>query len=406
MAKKTYSIFIIFFLFIYSVSASDLSLISDKYILYNMNDDRIILEKDSHEKSYIASLTKMMTVLVSVENIGNYDKKITLTNSMFSDIEWDVSTAGFEVGETVTYNDLLYGAMLPSGADAVNSLAISISGSLSKFVKLMNSKAEELGLKDTHFANVTGLFDKDNYSTAYDVAQLLKYALKNEKFKELFNARKYTSTNNIKMTSTLISYNNSLNENISYITGSKTGYIPEGGYSLASTATISSVNYLLITLNASDGSSAPHVKDTVKTYKYFSSNYSYQNIVSNEDVIVTLKTKYAKEDTIEINSSESAEYYLKNNFDKKDLVYEYNGIDEISYFDKKGITLGTVKIKYNDEVLETFDLVYNATLSFSLLKYLWINKIYVLLIIIALTIVILFLKKKKRRRKVKITYSN
>lgn len=406
MAKKTYSIFIIFFLFIYSVSASDLSLISDKYILYNMNDDRIILEKDSHEKSYIASLTKMMTVLVSVENIENYDKKITLTNSMFSDIEWDVSTAGFEVGETVTYNDLLYGAMLPSGADAVNSLAISISGSLSKFVKLMNSKAEELELKDTHFANVTGLFDKDNYSTAYDVAQLLKYALKNEKFKELFNARKYTSTNNIKMTSTLISYNNSLNENISYITGSKTGYIPEGGYSLASTATISSVNYLLITLNASDGSSAPHVKDTVKTYKYFSSNYSYQNIVNNEDVIVTLKTKYAKEDTIEINSSESAEYYLKNNFDKKDLVYEYNGIDEISYFDKKGITLGTVKIKYNDEVLETFDLVYNATLSFSLLKYLWINKIYVLLIIIALTIVILFLKKKKRRRKVKITYSN
>lgn len=406
MAKKTYSIFIIFFLFIYSVSASDLSLISDKYILYNMNDDRIILEKDSHEKSYIASLTKMMTVLVSVENIENYDKKITLTNSMFSDIEWDVSTAGFKVGETVTYNDLLYGAMLPSGADAVNSLAISISGSLSKFVKLMNSKAEELELKDTHFANVTGLFDKDNYSTAYDVAQLLKYALKNEKFKELFNARKYTSTNNIKMTSTLISYNNSLNENISYITGSKTGYIPEGGYSLASTATISSVNYLLITLNASDGSSAPHVKDTVKTYKYFSSNYSYQNIVNNEDVIVTLKTKYAKEDTIEINSSESAEYYLKNNFDKKDLVYEYNGIDEISYFDKKGITLGTVKIKYNDEVLETFDLVYNATLSFSLLKYLWINKIYVLLIIIALTIVILFLKKKKRRRKVKITYSN
>jgi D-alanyl-D-alanine carboxypeptidase (penicillin-binding protein 5/6) len=294
MAKKTYSIFIIFFLFICSVSASDLSLISDKYILYNMNDDRIILEKDSHEKSYIASLTKMMTVLVSVENIENYDKKITLTNSMFSDIEWDVSTAGFEVGETVTYNDLLYGAMLPSGADAVNSLAISISGSLSKFVKLMNSKAEELELKDTHFANVTGLFDKDNYSTAYDVAQLLKYALKNEKFKELFNARKYTSTNNIKMTSTLISYNNSLNENISYITGSKTGYIPEGGYSLASTATISSVNYLLITLNASDGSSAPHVKDTVKTYKYFSSNYSYQNIVSNEDVIVTLKTNMQK----------------------------------------------------------------------------------------------------------------
>ncbi|NLC48185.1 MAG: D-alanyl-D-alanine carboxypeptidase [Tenericutes bacterium] len=403
MEKKICSIFILFFLFTSSIFGSELSLNSDKYILYNMNDDKVLLEEKSHEKSYIASLTKMMSVLVSIENIESYDKKILLTNEMFSDIEWDVSIAGFKVGDYVTYNDLLYGAMLPSGADAVNSLAISISGNLNKFVKLMNEKAKELNMKDTNFANVTGLFDKNNYSTAYDISLLLKYALKNEKFKEVFSAKKYTSTNNIRMSSTLIYYNNKINENISYITGSKTGYIDEGGYSLASTATINNVDYLLVTLNAPGKTSSEHVKDAVNTYQFYSKNYSYQNIVDKEDVVVTLNTKYAKEKTIDIYSNETIDYYLKNNFDKDKIIYEYNGINELSYFDKIGKSLGTITIKYEDEVLKTFDLVYSSTLTFSLFNFLWINKLFVLIVIMLIMITIILSKKKKKKRKIKIT---
>lgn len=398
MLKKLSSILIIFFFCIGTVYCSELKLTSDKYILYNMNDDRVLLEKNSNEKTNIASLTKIMTVLIAIENTDNYDKKVTITDEMLSDIEWDVSVSGFKSGETVTFNDLLYGAMLPSGADAANSLAYSTAGSMTKFIKMMNDKVNELNLKNTNFANVTGLYDKDNYSSAYDVAEILKYALKNSKFKEVFQTRTYTSTNNIKMRNTLLSYNNGKYD-VSYITGSKTGYIPEAGRCLATTATLNKVNFLLVTLNSYESTSS-HVKDAVDTYTYFDENYKYQNIVDTDDVIVTLNTKYAHEKTINIYSNESKEYYLKNDFDKeKDITYDYDGVDEVSYFTKKGTTLGKVNIMYNGKSIGNFELIYNATLSFSLLSFLWINKVYVIVIIIFITVLILSKNKTRKKKK-------
>ena len=189
-------IFLVFFL-LFKVEAfgETLNLNSDKYILYNLNDNIVLLNKNETQETYIASLTKMMTVIVAIENIEDYNKEVIITKEMFKDIAWDVSVAGFKVGEKVTYNDLLYGAILPSGADAVNALALSISGSYDDFIELMNQKAKDLSLKHTHFANVTGLFNENNYSSAYDVAEILKYALKNKKFKEVFETKRYTFSN-------------------------------------------------------------------------------------------------------------------------------------------------------------------------------------------------------------------
>ena len=110
---------------------------------------------------------------------------------MFDGIAWDVAVVGFKKGEKVTYDDLLYGAMLESGADATNALAILVSGNKKDFVQKMNEKARELNLQNTSFANVVGLYDKNNYSSAYDMAELLKYALKNPKYKELFETKTY-----------------------------------------------------------------------------------------------------------------------------------------------------------------------------------------------------------------------
>ena len=99
-----------------------------------------------------------MTTIVAIENIDDFDKKVTITYDMVKDIEWDVAIVGFNVGETVTYNDLLHGSLLSSGADAVNALALSIGKSYPNFVKMMNDKVKELGLTKTHFANVVGLY--------------------------------------------------------------------------------------------------------------------------------------------------------------------------------------------------------------------------------------------------------
>lgn len=396
MQKKLISILLVFIFFVVHVNASEVDLISEKYILYNMNDNSVLMQKDENTKTNIASLTKIMTVIVAIEKIDDYDEKVTITKEMLNGIASDVVTVGFKVGDKVTYNDLLYGAILASGADAVNALAISASGSLTKHVEAMNEKAKELGLENTHFENVVGLYDTNHYSSAYDVAQTLIYALKNKKFKEVFNTNTYTSTNNIKMKSTIERYNSN-NSDISYITGSKTGYIAKAGYCLASTATIDGVDYLLVTLNAFNDKNSPQIKDAVKTYKYFSDTYEYKNIVDTYDIVVTLKTKYAKEKEIGIHSNVTEESYLKKTFDKKDLVYDYDGLEEVSYFTKEGTKLGNIKIMYEGEELNSFDLMYNETLTFSIWLLLWDYKFYILGLMLFI-VLILLLKKKKRKK--------
>ncbi|MGM9874361.1 MAG: D-alanyl-D-alanine carboxypeptidase family protein [Bacilli bacterium] len=385
-----------------NVFAENLDLISDKYILYNLNDNKILMQKNENEETQIASLTKIMTIIVAIENITDFDEKVTITKDMVNNIEWDVAKIGLKSGDIVTYNDLLYGAMLPSAADCVNALAISISGNYKDFIELMNNKVKELKLEHTHFENVVGLYSKDNYSSAYDVAEILKYSLKNKKFKQIFEAKEYVLTNGKKINSTLKIYNKKVGEDISYITGAKTGYIKLAGNCLASTATIDNVNYLLVTLNAYSNKKSPHILDATSTYKYFSNNYSYKYILTKNDVVVNLKTKYAKEKNIDIHSSQEYKYYLKNDFNKESIKYEYDGIKEISYFTKKGTTLGKVKIKLNDEILETFELIYNENLTFSIASFLWINKAYVIAIILFIIILLKISKRKKEKKRVKV----
>ena len=152
--KKIYRYGIIFFLFslifinnVYSLELPQIS--SNNIVFMNLDDNYIIYSKNPEEKVQIASLTKIMTTIVSIENINDFNEQIIVTEEMLKDIDIDFSIAGFKVGEVITYNDLLYGTMLPSGADATNILAYSISGSVEEFVKLMNKKAEELDMNDS-----------------------------------------------------------------------------------------------------------------------------------------------------------------------------------------------------------------------------------------------------------------
>ena len=169
MVKKIVSIFLFFFLSFIIINADEVELTSEKYILYNLNDNKVLLEKGSHDETQIASLTKIMTVIVSIENIKDYNEKVTITKDMLKGLTWDISTIGLKVGDIVTYDDLLYAAMLPSAADAVNALALSISGSYENFLIMMNAKAKELELNNTHYSNVIGLTDINNYSNVYHI---------------------------------------------------------------------------------------------------------------------------------------------------------------------------------------------------------------------------------------------
>ena len=391
MVKKIVSIFLFFFLSFIIINADEVELTSEKYILYNLNDNKVLLEKDSHDETQIASLTKIMTVIVSIENIKDYNEKVTITKDMLKGLTWDISTIGLKVGDIVTYDDLLYAAMLPSAADAVNALALSISGSYENFLIMMNAKAKELELNNTHYSNVIGLTDKNNYSSAYDISKLLLYALKNKKFKKIFETKSYIMSNDKKIDTTIINFDNE------YILGSKTGFTTKAGRCLASISYSNGVNYLFVTLNNYKGGHV-YIDETINTYKYYDENYSYKDIINENDTVVTLKTKYSKEDNIDIKLDKEYLYYLKNDFKKSDLIYEYTGINEISYFTKKGTKLGKLKIIYNGNVIKTIDVIYTQSLRFSILKFIWINKY----IVILLLTVWFFIHKKKRKIKRKI----
>lgn len=399
MAKKIISFILFFFLFIVSINADELNLSSDKYILYNMNDDNVLMEHNSDEKTQIASLTKIMTTIVAIENVKDYNKKITITKEMFNDVAWDVATAGYKVGDKVTYDDLFYGAILPSGADAVNALAYTVFGNYDDFIKKMNEKAKQLGLKNTKFSNPIGLYDENNYSSAKDVSTLLIYALKNTKFKEIFTTKNYTSTNGVKMKSTIESYNSKNgNADLNYITGAKTGYIKKAGYCLATTAEIDGIEYLLVTLNAYS-TGAPHIKDAVKTYKYYSENYSYKNIVKKDTIVVTLSTKYSKNKEIDIKANKKIKQYLKNDFNSKNIEYKYDGEKYVTPFTKQGTKLGTIEIKYNNKTLDKFDLIYSQKVKFSIFNFLWTYKLIIIIFVLLIYIKLKSNKVKKVRRK-------
>jgi serine-type D-Ala-D-Ala carboxypeptidase (penicillin-binding protein 5/6) len=240
-----------------SVSIAFDKLNSPNAILIHLKDHTILMQKNSEEKVYPASLTKMMTAIVAIENLPDLKGKIKLTNSTFQGLyEADASMAGFQPDERVRAIDLLYGVMLPSGAECCNGLADQIAGSEQNFVKLMNQKAADLGMDNTHFENTTGLHNENHYTTVKDLAILLSYALQNDTFREIFTSSSHSTpaTNKhpggITFYSTMFEKLNNQNIIDGEILGGKTGYTDEAGLCLASLAKVGNQEYALVTAGA------------------------------------------------------------------------------------------------------------------------------------------------------------
>ena len=243
-----------------------------KLEMSGINSPYAVLMQD--EKIYPASMTKIMTVIVAIENLDDLDQEITLTQEMFQGLyEQDATQAGFQPGETVRAIDLLYGAMLPSGAECCIALADTVGGSRDGFVELMNKKAQRIGMNGTHFCDTTGLHDPDHYSTVRDIAVLLRYALRNDTFREIIESPRHsTGVTNIHPSG--ITYYSTMFKNLSdpsvtggKILGGKTGYTSEAGLCLASFAEIYDREYILVTAGASGNTGSPlHVEDAVTIY--------------------------------------------------------------------------------------------------------------------------------------------
>ena len=252
------------------------SLTSPKAILMEADSGEVLAEKKADDPIYPASMTKMMTALLTLEANPDLDQPVILPEDIFPALQAEgASMAGFRPGETATVRDLLYGALLPSGAECCEALAREVSGSEEAFVEQMNQKAAELGMHSTHFCNPTGLHDPEHVSTVRDMARLTEAALQNETFRKLFTTERYTvpATNchpqGFTMHSTLLSQLDGTELHSGRILGGKTGYTGEAGLCLASLAEVKGREYILVTAGAGGNhSTAPyHIEDAVTVYR-------------------------------------------------------------------------------------------------------------------------------------------
>ena len=172
----------------------DLELYSENALLIDLESNTVLVQKNADARIYPASMTKVMTVLVAAEHIENWDETFTMTQSIIDPLFLaDASMAGFVHGEEVSMTELLYGAVLPSGAEATEALAIVTAGSEEAFAVLMNEKAQALGLKDTHFVDASGLHDENHYTTLSDMAIIMQAALDNPHCREVLTSVNHTS---------------------------------------------------------------------------------------------------------------------------------------------------------------------------------------------------------------------
>lgn len=400
---KQLVIFLSLFLFIFPAFAVELDIYSENAVLYNLDEDKILYEKNSSEVVAIASLTKIMTGIVAIENIPSLDEEVTLINSDFATlVENNASVAGFRVGQKLTYRDLLYGLLLPSGADAAQALTRLIAGGRTNFVKLMNEKALDLGMEETHFTNETGLDEEGQTSTVKDVAIMLKYALANPTLKEILMTPSYRLSDGSRTVySTVYNSVHSLNQDLDYILGGKTGTTSKAGRCLASFAELNGVNFLLVTVRAPQGKTALNVVDAQTIYNYFLTNYVNATLIKQDEVFLSLPTQDATLKEVSFKAPEEITKYVPIDYNQKDVRLSYDGIDTIPFNTKKGSKLGTLSIYFQDEKIKDYTIILDTALTLDIGAFVMhhlgiiIGSIILFLIIIGVIVRLATRKRKK-----------
>lgn len=247
------------------------------YVLNRENETELLVQNEN-VRAYPASLTKIMTVLVALEQIENLSSLAPIDPETYQEmILNNASMAGFKSNEQTTYLDLLFGTILRSGGEAANALAINVAGSTKKFVELMNKKGKELGLNDTHFANPEGLHDRNQYTTASDMGKLLDHALENPLFKSIFTQKEFRTSGTsdhfrgILLKSIVLSSLEGTSQDGFEIMGGKSGTTLEAGECWATLALKEGVEYICIVMGAPlkdlDNPSKNQITDTIQIYE-------------------------------------------------------------------------------------------------------------------------------------------
>ena len=231
--------------FFYKKVSADFNAGTSSEIVMEASTLRVLSENNAHEKKYMASTTKIMTAIVVIENC-DIEEEITVGANT---VGIEGSSIYLEAGEKLTVKDLLYGLMLRSGNDCAETLAVHLSGSIEEFAALMNKTAEKIGAKNSRFVNPHGLHDDNHYTTAYDLALISCYAIKNPVFKEIVSTQKTTIPFTTRNTKRVLLNKNKMLKEFDGATGIKTGYTKKAGRCLVSSCNRNGMELVSVVLN-------------------------------------------------------------------------------------------------------------------------------------------------------------
>ncbi|MBR2786150.1 MAG: D-alanyl-D-alanine carboxypeptidase [Clostridia bacterium] len=318
-------------------------------IIVERNSGKVIYEKNSDIKNYPASVTKILTAIIVLENC-NLDDIATVSQTAISQIPSEYVVAPLKVGEELRVEDLLYALMLKSANDAAYVLAEHVGGSVEGFADIMNTKAEEIGCKESHFVNPNGLHNENHYVTAYDMYLISDYAMKNETFAKIVSTYQYTlpATNKYNGTDRImVNTNNLINSSSDYynesVKGIKTGTTIPAGNCLIADAEKDGLEFLTVVLGAETSNSK--FVETNKMLDYSFENYLLTNIHEKGDIIKSIEVEKATEETKNLNLviSDGIKVMKNKGIDvddiKPEIIISENVVAPIS----EGQELGTVR---------------------------------------------------------------
>lgn len=411
-----YIFVILFFTFPCTVQAeenTEITTYSPSCLLMESSTSKVIYEKNAYSRMYPASTTKIMTAILVLENT-NLTDVVTVSQNAVLSIPDGYSTAKLQIGEQLTVNQLLHALLIPSANDAAVALAEYVAGSVDSFSSMMNTKAIELGCKNTHFVNPNGVHNEDHYSTAYDLALIGRYAMQNDTFRSIVSTTQFSLpiTNKYDLTDRIFHNTNELlstsfqSTKQSYYypscTGIKTGYTDSAKNCIVASAKKDDIELIAVILGAEtlDNGLSGRYLDCQTLFNYGFQNYSFHTIVNKNEVIQQLEIKNATEESKNLNviAENDICIFMKNNQTVASLEPTISFSATSAPISKSSI-VGTISYTVDGETFSTnllaaSDVIISKTLENTL-------RIIIAILLLILVFFLISPKKIKKQKKIK-----
>lgn len=386
----------------------DFPIYSDGAVLMDAKTGKVLYGKNENGKLYPASTTKILTAIIAIEKY-NLTDKVTASNSAVMSIPSGYSNAAIQPGEALTVEELLQLFLIHSANEVGYIFAEDISENLDSFAILMNKKAEEIGCKNTHFTNPSGIHDVKHYSTAYDMALIAQYCMKNETFRNIvsmtsctieatdkYEKRYFKNTNDLLDSKSKYYYENAI--------GIKTGFTSQAKNCLIAGSKKDNTELITVVLGAeatSDGRSGRYV-DTINLFDYGFANYKFQEIATKNTKVENLVIENATKDTknLSLLLKDNIDALTPSELDLSSLNYIVDVYDNISAPITEGDTLGTITYIIDGTEYST-DLIAEHSVEEYNFLFLIIQIIASLIVLLIIIKLISFRKKKKRKKRYK-----